>query len=103
MAGLSADMLHALMVTHWEEWAPKAALEANTELTMDMVQMDGLLGSRDPRGNLLMTPPTMGVLQMVKHLAELILKMLLDKVLVQTEDTWPSQTLNLTPQTQKVP
>ena len=99
MAGLLGDMV----VTQWEEWAPKAALGANTELTMDMVQMEGPLGSQDPRGKLLMTPPAMGVLQMVKHLAGQIQKMLL----VQTEDTWPSQTLkdnwDLTPQTEKVP
>ena len=74
---------------------------------MDMVQMEGPLGSQDPRGNLLMTPPATGELLMVKHLAGPIQKMLLDKVLVQTEDTWPSQTLkdnwDSTPQTEKAP
>ena len=37
MAGLLGDMV----VTQWEEWAQKTALGANTELTMDMVQMEG--------------------------------------------------------------
>ena len=101
MADLLGPLLQAQMVTHWEDWAQKAALGANTELTVDMVQMEGPLGSRDPRDNFLMIPPAMGVLQMVKHSAGPIQKMLLDKVLVQTEDTlkdnWDS-----TPQTEKV-
>ena len=101
MAGLLGPVLQARMVTNWEDWALKAALGANTELTVDMVQMEGPLGSRDPRDNFLMIPPAMGVLQMVKHSAGPIQKMLLDKVLVQTEDTlkdnWDS-----TPQTEKV-
>jgi hypothetical protein len=35
------DMALTLMVSQREEWAQKAALEVNMELTMDMAQMEG--------------------------------------------------------------
>ena len=97
------DMALALMVSQRDEWAQKAALEVNMELTMDMAQMEGHWDGQDPRDHLQMTPLVMPLVQMESHLVGLIQKMLW----VQMEGTWQSQilkdNLDLIPQTEKVP